>query len=60
MKNSYDQLQIEYLGTKKVLLFFKYTAIFIAFIPLAKLISEFNYHYIYSRIGVFYAMDYNL
>ncbi|WP_282021172.1 hypothetical protein [Tenacibaculum aiptasiae] len=57
MINSYDQLNIEYVETKKVSLRIKYTAIFFAiiftFIPLAELINDFDYNYIVSYYYTF-------
>ncbi|WP_299120463.1 hypothetical protein [uncultured Tenacibaculum sp.] len=57
MKNSYDQLNIEYVETKKVSLRIKYFAIFFAiiftFIPLAELINEFDYNHIVTYYHAF-------
>ncbi|WP_417785391.1 hypothetical protein [Tenacibaculum sp.] len=49
MKNRYDQLNIEYVETKNVSPFIKYTCILFilifAFIPLAELIDVLDYNY---------------
>ncbi|MCF2875572.1 MULTISPECIES: hypothetical protein [unclassified Tenacibaculum] len=49
MENSYDQLNIEYVETKKVSSFVKYSTIILilifAFIPLAELIDVLDYNY---------------
>ncbi|MEE3999720.1 hypothetical protein V1T75_05145 [Tenacibaculum sp. FZY0031] len=49
MKNRYDQLNIEYVETKSVSPFIKYTCILFilifAFIPLAELIDVLDYNY---------------
>ncbi|WP_299679421.1 hypothetical protein [uncultured Tenacibaculum sp.] len=53
MKNSYDQLNIEYIETKKVSSFLKYSSIILilifAFIPLAELIDVLDYNYAISE-----------
>ena len=49
MKNSYDQLNIEYVETKKVSSFVKFTTIVLilifTIIPLAELIDVLDYNY---------------
>lgn len=49
MKNSYDQLNIEYVATRKVSSFVKFTIftliLIFAFIPLAELIDVLDYNY---------------
>ncbi|APG65277.1 hypothetical protein LPB136_07905 [Tenacibaculum todarodis] len=52
MDTNFNQLQIEYLGTKKVSSFFKLISICLilifAFVPLAEFINGLDYHYIES------------
>lgn len=54
MKNSFEQLHTDYVETRKVLKPIKFAAILIAvifiFIPLAELITEFEYHVIRSEV----------
>ena len=49
MENTYDQLNIEYVETKKVSFFIRYSTIILilifAFIPLAELIDVLDYNY---------------
>lgn len=49
MKNSYDQINIQYLETKNVSTFVKFPVIILilifTFIPLVELIEVFNYNY---------------
>jgi len=55
MKNTYEQLNIEYTETREVSLQIKIVTIFLALIfaliPLAELVYEFDYNYIKSEVG---------
>ncbi|CAL2076836.1 hypothetical protein [Tenacibaculum sp. 190524A02b] len=54
MKNTYEQLNIEYTETREVGLQIKIVTIFLvlvfALIPLAELVYEFDYNYINQRL----------
>ena len=52
MENNYDEIQIEYLETKNVSPFLKFTVIilvlFFAFVPMAEFVNGFDYNQSFS------------
>ena len=63
MNNNYDQLKIEYSATdkesKSVRLMCVFLILIFAFIPLAEIVTDFDYnHIIYKSPTYFCVMDY--
>lgn len=63
MDNNYDQLKIEYSETDKESNSVKFMCVFLilifAFVPLAEVVTDFNYnHIIYKSPTYFCVMDY--